>query len=471
MKRCAIVLLTALVPLVAGAAQDAAPLVDLQQSIDAALANGDDGRILQGNLDVARAQHALNVSKNSFTLAASAGYGQAWTFGEPALLPGLRTASASAGSSATPTNAQAGVTLAGPLTSISLSSSPYIPASPPSTPDPSGTVSMSVSQTLWNGYRGGPSQAVVDKSLLAFQGKELAAESGRLGLIYRIKQAYYAALASQRNLALKQEIFDKQNDVLKRLAALFDAKQASLVDLKTAQINARSAKIDADSAGHDLRFARIALATLMGMPPDSVFTVADAEDPAVPAKTVEEAIAEGLKRRVEIKQAGLSITSANVDLALARGLATPTVSVSGGVSLLVDWGSTVKQAGSASAGVRIAMPILDAGAARNQVDALRRQNEVYALQVTQLQKSIAADIRNAWEGAQMAAEKLDLARLQEEASALQSAIVKVELDKGTAANQDVFAATVNEANARTSLEAAKSAAQLAVLQLQSVMGF
>jgi hypothetical protein len=74
MKRCAIVLL---------AAQDAAPLVNLQQSIDAALANGDDSRILQENLDVARAQHALKVSKNSFTLAASAGYGQAWTFGEP----------------------------------------------------------------------------------------------------------------------------------------------------------------------------------------------------------------------------------------------------------------------------------------------------------------------------------------------------------------------------------------------------
>ncbi|MCX7037729.1 MAG: TolC family protein [Spirochaetes bacterium] len=471
MKRFMIVLLAALVPLLAGTAQDSAPLITLQQSIDAALANGDDNKVLQGNLDVARAQHALNVSKNSFTLAGSAGYGQSWPFGDPTLVSGMRSAGASGGSSATPTSAQAGLTLAGPLTSIAVSSSPFIPASPPATPNATSAVSLSVSQNLWNGYWGGPSQAVVDKSLLTLQGKELATASSRLGLIFRIKQAYYAALAAQRNVTLKREILDKQNAVLKQIKAIYDLKQASLVDLNTAKINAKSAQIDVDIADHELRFARAALANLMGMPPDTSFMVADAADPVVPVKTVEEAIAEGLKRRVELDQAELSVKSASVDLALARGLGTPTVSVSGSLSLLLDWGKTVSNAGSAAAGVRIAMPILDAGATQNQVDAFQGQSEVYALQVTQLQKNITTDIRNAWEGVQIAAEKLDLARLQAEASMLQNALVRIGFDKGTASNQDLLTATVNEASAQTALEAAKSTAQLAVLQLHSVMGY
>ncbi len=471
MKGFVICLLAALVPLVAGTAQDSAPLITLQQSIDTALANGDDNKVLQGNLDVARAQHALNISKNSFTLAGSAGYGQSWTVGDAELLSQLRSVVGSGGSSSTPTSAQAGLTLAGPLTSVALSSSPYIPPSPPTTPDAASAVSLAVSQTLWNGYWGGPTQAVVDKSLLALQGKELGTASSRLGLIYRIRQAYYTALAAQRSLAVKRGILDRQNAVLRQINAIYDLKQASLVDLNTARINAKGAQIDVDSADHDLRSARAALATLMGMPPDASFMVAEAADPAVPVNTVEEAIAEALKRRAELGQAELSVKSAMIDLALTRGLGTPTVSVSGSLSLLLDWGTTVKNVGTASAGVKIAMPILDAGTTQNQLVAVQRQSDLYALQVTQLQKSIATDIRNAWEGVQIAAEKLDLARLQAETSTLQSELVKVGFDRGTASSQDLLAATVNEASAQSALAAAQSATQLAVLQLQSVMGY
>ena len=220
-------------------------------------------------------------------------------FGDPALQTKL-------GGSYGPT---AGVTLAGPLTSVAVTTSPYnLNASP----------------------LGIPTTAPAD--------------SGKLALVYRIKQAYYMMLAAQRNLDLKAQILGKQTTLLKQIQAVYDLKQATLVDLKTAQINARSAQIDVDSAGNDLRAARVALATLMGIPPESSFTVADTDNPTVPVATLDDAIAEGLKRRVELKQLALSITSGEVDLALARGLATPTVSVTGGLALDLLWGSKPAQA-------------------------------------------------------------------------------------------------------------------------------
>ena len=463
MKRMALIFVAFLVPLLGAAAQGASPVITLQQSIDAALANGDDNRILTGNLDVARAQHALNVSRNSLTLAASAGYGQTWDFGAAALQKAVGSASAS------PT---AGVTVAGPLTSVVLTSSPFVVTPPSPAPVPaSSLVGVVVNQTIWNGYGGGTGQATVDKSLLTLQGKELAADAGRLALVYKIRQAYYTMLADQRNAALKGDVLAKQAAVLKQIQAIYDLKQASLVDLKTAQINARSAQVDVDSAAHDLQVAGAALAVLMGMPPDSAFTVAETDDPVIPAATLDAAVADGMKRRSEIKQLELSIKSGAIDTAVARGLATPTVIVSGGVNLDLQWATVPQSAYSITAGVKVSMPILDAGTAQNQADAATRQTAVYAVQETQLQKSIASDIRTAWDNVLVVRERRDLAQAQADLTALQLQIVQAQFDNGTASNQDLLTAAANDANARSVLGTAVSAVQLALLQLLNVMGY
>ncbi len=449
----------------ATAPQPAAPTITLQQSIDTALANGDDNKILAGNLEVARAQHALNVSHNALTLGASAGYGQDWLYGDNTLQSKL-------GGSSGPT---AGVTLAGPLTSVAVTASPYSVLAgtvPGVSTAPVGTVvGASVSQTLWNGYPGGPTQATVDKSLLTLQGKVAATDSGKLALIYRIKQAYYTMLGAQRNADLQRQILDKQNALLKQIQAIYDLKQASLVDLKTAQVNAQTAQVGVDSADNDLRTARLALAILMGMPPDSGFVVSATDDPTLPVTALDDAVAQALKRRVEIKQVELNIQSGNIDVALARGLATPTVSVTGGLTYDLLWGSPPTSAYQLSAGVKIAMPVLDAGAARNQADAAVQQNDVYAVQEVQLQKSITSDVRNAWAGWQLAIEKLDLAKAQADVSALTLEIYKTELANGTVSNQDLLTAAVNDATAQTALLSAQSAVQLAILQLLNVMGY
>ena len=457
--------LVALFPLLPLHAQSTSPVMALQQSIDAALANGDDNKVLQGNLDVARAQHALNVSRNSFTLSGSGGYNFSTNYGPPNYLSSKPFASAGGTS---PLGPVAGLTLAGPLTSVNLSAYPWI-APAGALLDNASSLGLTVSQTLWNGYPGGSTQATFDKSLLTLQGKELATDASRLGIVYSVKQAYYLMLAAQRTLGTKRQILDKQNGLLTQIQAVYDLKLAALVDLKTAQLNARSAQVDVDSATHDLRFARIALATLMGMPPDSDFVVAEADDPVIPAATEEEAVSQGVGRRVEIKQVELSLKSSNIDLAVARGQGTPTLSVSGGASILLDWNGT--NGGTVNAGARVALPILDAGGVKNQVGGILRQNDVYVLQETQLRKSITTAIQNAWDNLALAREKLELAGLTADTSALQYKITNAMHDAGTASTQDLLTASVNAATGQTALATAESAVQLAALQLLSVMGY
>lgn len=450
---------------VPGTSAPAVPVVTLSQSIDSALAQGDDNKILQRNLEIARAQHALNVSRDSLTLGGSLGYSASTTFGTPGLSQG-----GAASSLASPQGPQAGASVSGPLTSVTLSASPWIP---PAATGGTGTgvFGLSVTQTLWNGYPGGQAKATVDKSLLTLQGQELSADAGRRGIILTVQQAYYTMLNAQRNAALQQQVLDQQNTVLTQIQAIYNLTQASLSDLKLAQLNARTAQVNLDSAANDLRAARLSLATLMGYPPDAQFTAANAEPPQISAATVEDAVAAGLSHRTELKQLALSIKSSGIDLAVARGQATPSVSVSGGVSWVLDYGQGLPNTGSASVGVKVGMPILDAGAVKNQVGAIQGQADVYSLQLAQLQKSITTAITNAWEALRVAREKLDVASASVDVNTLQLKIVTAERDNGAASNNDVLTQAVNLANAAHTLASSRSAADLAALQLLYQMGY
>ncbi|HUJ76793.1 MAG TPA: TolC family protein, partial [bacterium] len=274
-----------------------------------------------------------------------------------------------------------------------------------------------------------------------------------------------------QDLDSKKQILARQSSLLDQITAIYNLKQASAVDLKTAQINAHSAEIDVRTSEHTLRLARIRLANLVGMPADSQFTVSQPPEDQVPAQTLEEAIATALSRRVDLKVIDLNRKSNAVDIAVARGLASPTVSLVGGVSFLLDNSFSNAYVGLADAGVRISMPILDAGAARNLVDAGTQQDKVYQVQLSQLQKSITADVQDSWESLQLAREKVTLAQETAQNDDLLVDVYKIQRASGTASTQDLLTASVNAATAHTQAVQAQATAQLAALQLLSVMGY
>jgi outer membrane protein TolC len=288
-----ICLLLALLPLFPAFAQEEPVTLTLGQATDAALGQGADSRILAKNLDIGREQYRLSVAQNSFSLSGSVGENAAYGFGDSTLLGDNLLGS---GFSQTP---QAGLSLASPLTNVGVTIIPYqppsalasafspllsffSPGSSAATPGPTGSIGLSVSQTLWNGYPGGTGRAAVEKSLLALRGAELTTASGRQNVVSAVTQAYFVMLGAQRNLSVKKEIREQQASLLAQISAVEALKQATAIDLRTAQINAQSADIDAQSAENDLRIARIRLAQLIGWPRDRQFVVAEQDDPQVP---------------------------------------------------------------------------------------------------------------------------------------------------------------------------------------------
>ena len=467
---CAMCLLC-LLPLVPAVSQAADMTMSLAQCVDAALAEGADNRILQGNLDIAREQYRLTVSQASYSLSGSLGESATYGFGESALLSENSLAS---GFNQVPA---AGLAFASPLTSVGLAANPYIASNALSSlfpslypPGPTGSFGISVSQTIWNGYPGGTARATVEKSLLSLRGRELAAESGKLSLTSLITQAYFVALSAQRNLAVKKEILDQQKALLSQINAIHDLRQATDVDLRSAQINAQSAEIDVQSAENNLRIARIRLAQLMGWPRDREFSVAEEADPQIPVATIDEAVADALKRRTDLQQVDLNRQSAAIDRALIKGQRTPSVSMSGGVTMFVGWDQLIT-AGQGSVGVKIGMPILDSGAVEHQLGANSFQNQVINTQESQLRAGIATDVEEAFDLMQIQLQRLQIAKLNAEKFDILFTLKKTEARYGTATNQDLLTASVDSANAHSAVTAAQRNAQLAVLQLRNAMGY
>jgi outer membrane protein TolC len=285
-----------------------------------------------------------------------------------------------------------------------------------------------------------------------------------------VKQAYIAALTAQRTLALRRSILEKQNALLRQFQTIFDLKQASTIDLLNAQVNARSAALDVKSSEHDLSLALQRLGNTIGYPRDRKFQIAEIGQPDLPASTLDAAIGIGLKNRVDIAQVTLNRKSSEIDLILAKASAMPGLGLSGGLNMSIPGGSLSPAASSATVGLKIAMPILDAGSARGQVNAAAAQLGVYDAQIAQLQKSIAADIRDAFESVQIQADRVDLAKQNMDLFDARFEVAKAQNASGTMSNQDLFSASVDAANADVSYANAQNTYLLSVVQLQTAMG-
>jgi outer membrane protein TolC len=468
---------TALPQTAQGAGTAGGKVLTLEQCLDAAIATSDSAAILQKNLQISQAQYKQTVAKNAVSLNAGVGGGATGGFGNTTLLyQNATTVGTSADySTAIPLSYSGNISLIGPSTSLSLAGGGSIAPSVPTLGTVSATtVSLGLSQTVWDGYPGGIAKANVQQGLLNLQNAELASDANKLTLAYQIKQAYYTMLSAQRNIAVYAQNFQFQQSALAQEQALYDLKQAVDVDLQTAQINLKSAEVDQRSGRIALVSARKALANLVGFPAGEDFAVAETADPEVSVQSLDDAIATGLAKRFELQQLEVNRRIAAISLGLIKAQTSPTVSLTGTSywlnGLNVYSLPTDQNAVTITLGGKIGLPILDSGSAEYQREANRYQASVYDLQDDQLRRSISLAIENDYEAVQLQTEKLDLAKLTAANSKGQYDLKNVQRQYGTATNQDVLAAAVNMVNANTALETTRNALELAILQLQIDMG-
>jgi outer membrane protein len=477
----------------AGSQAGAPPLLTLSQAVEQTLKTGDSLALVKQNLDAAQAADALNQAKNGFTVGVALGYGGSKASNSISAPAGFTTAQENPyyNSATNPTgsvtvvptaavgsetlngvlvqNPTASVTAGTPITSVTGSWSTGYQTWPDGSIRNVGTASAKLTQTIWNGYLGGPTQAAADKSSLAYRIAQLTAQANRNSAVLAVKQAFFIVLTDQQNLDLLQATADSWKETLQITQAKFDQQAETAVDVLTAQVSLQSAELNLQGGKQALATARKRLANLMGLSPDTEFRAAPEPDPTAPAQTVEEAVEFGMKTRVEPQIAALNARSSDVDIAAAVGMLIPDVSLTAGVTNYLDLGvgqSTLV----GQLGVTVGAALWDAGAYNSTYSQASKTKLGYQTQQHQYTRSIPVDIQDAWNTWQLDLKRRDVAIDNKKAFDQQLEIVRVQFQTGSKALSDLLIAQTNATNADFGLLSAQITAQLDALQLRSLMG-
>jgi outer membrane protein len=449
-----------------GTAAAPAETVTLDQLVAAATPSAPGLKLAVITLDSSRAQLIQAQAKGGLSLGGSGDYFHQGN------LPGTSSTSSAATSSSARgvngENIQGGLTLSGPATSLGLTALHSIPLG--ATGDQVSSASVTGSQTVYDGYPGGRAAAAVQQAVDTYQSAQVTYDAALKSVTYQVKQAYYTVLGDQNTVLVRQAAVAQAQENLSLLQGLLAAQRATPLDVLQVQVTLTQAQLDLRSAQNAAVVDRKKLSLTVGWPIDREYTVADGTLLEMPNIQPADAVSAAYKNRAELRTLELNIAAANVNLGLQKSQGLPVVSVNGSVGIAQDWTANVSS-GIYSAGVTIALPpLLDGGLQNAQVQQAALQVSSYKVQQDQQRQSIAIDVQNALFSVRDARDRLDLAGQNVAQAQGEYDLEKAKRAVGLETTLNVLTAFSALTTAHVGLEQARSTYNLAVLNLNNVMG-
>ena len=460
----------------AGASTSATPAatgvetLTLDQVVAAARANASGLRLAQATMDAARAALLQVQATNGVSLSGKGGYTHVGSLLDSANGSTSAAAAASAGASGqgvTGDNAQLGLSLGGPETSVDLTAQHSITAG--ASGDQVSSLNLSASQTVFDGYPGGRSAAAVKQAVYTWQAAQVAYDAAQKSVLYQVKQAYYTLLTDQATVLIRRASVEQSQQNLAYYRGLLTAGRATQLDVLENQVTLTQAELDLRSAENTATVDRQGLSLLVGWPLERAYQVEDNPLPALPDLDEGAALHTAWQDRQELRTLALNLASAEVAVDLQRSQAAPVISVTGSVGLGQDWSANVN-AGSFTLGGSIALPVLDGGLHDAQVQQAAAQAAAYRIQQDQQTQSITIAVRTALFGVRDARDRLDLAGQSVQAAQGQYNLQKARYAAGQVTTLDVLTAFSALTTAQVGLQQARSTYALAILNLENVMG-
>ena len=360
------------------------------------------------------------------------------------------------------------MSLAGPATSVGVTAQHAIGEG--AAISQASSVSLSASQTVFDGYPGGRAAASTQAAEYTYQSAQVTYDTSLKSLLYQVQQAYYTLLADQDTVKARQATVEQASENLAYVQGLFNAQRATKLDVLQVQVTLTQAQLDLRSAGNTVETDRKRLSVLTGWPADKQYRVEETAIAAPPTLDQSAALSTAFQNRQELRTLALTKASAAVSLALLRSQYAPVVSVTGSVDIGQNWTTSMSN-GTFTAGVKVALPpISDGGQQGAQIQQATNQVSSLSVQEDQQRQSIAIDVQNALFGVKDTQDRLDLARQNVEQAQGVYDLQKAKLAAGLVTTLDVLTAFSVLTTAQVGLVQAGSNYALAILNLNNVMG-
>lgn len=334
--------------------------------------------------------------------------------------------------------------------------------------------------TLWdNGQReGGFAQA--KESLTATISRN---ERTKQDLILDITVAYYDVLKRQELIKVSEQVFERSQDNTERIRDFVEAGTLIPADVATAELREANDELSLVNNRNSLQIAQATLPRLLGLDPGVLLTVSVDEAYQLYQErgtierieiSIEEAIQIALNTRPEFQERQAQIKSQEWSLTLARLQRWPRLNANVDYNVNLDdylhERENFSDFRSWSAGVSLNFTLFDGGILGNQVKERRMQLEQTRENASDLERSVALAVRQAYLTLQRSEIAVDISKKQVTNAQLSLEVIQGRFDVGKAILLELLDAQTSYAQTLTNEVNAFYDYKIAQTRLQDAMG-
>jgi outer membrane protein len=274
----------------------------------------------------------------------------------------------------------------------------------------------------------GRTHNLVQSASLRAQAQEQTYQTTRAQVLLKTDRAYYNVLRAQSVLKVAQQTVSARQLVSDQVTTLQQSNLKSLLDVSFANVNLADAKLLLASAQNDINAAYAELATAIGLPAQTVFTLNEEPEPGALAADVSPFLGEAIQKRPELSDLRLQQQAAESFEKAERDLWFPTIGVAGtaGFAPVGDPQITSRYG---AIGVNVNLPVFNGGLFKARRSEAELRARAASQSVKDLENRVIRDVRVAYLNAQTAFERIGLtAQLLDQATkALELAQSRFEL--------------------------------------------
>lgn len=255
----------------------------------------------------------------------------------------------------------------------------------------------------------GRTKNLVGMAKLQASAQDQSTETTRAQILLGTSQAYFGVLRAQALLKVAQQTVSARELVSRQVTALAQAKLKSTLDVSFANVNLADARLQLVQAQNDLQSAQTQLATVMGLPNETAFDVAEEPMPAQLPDRVSDLIGQAIQNRPELAQLRFEQGAAERFAAAEHDLYYPSVGIIGTMGVAPYAESTISSRYGA-VGLNVTIPIFNGGLFKARTEEAKLKAQAAAQNLTNEQNFVIRDVRVAWLNATTAYDKLALTR-------------------------------------------------------------
>ncbi len=334
--------------------------------------------------------------------------------------------------------------------------------------------------TLWdNGQReGNYAQAKSRRNATESRNEEI-----KQSLIFQITEAYYNVLKRQELVSVSEEILARSQDNTQRTRDFVEAGSLIPADVATAQVREDNDRLSLLNNQNSLQIAQATLPQLLGLDPGLLLTVAidEAYQLYLDRGTIErmetpieDAIQTALDNRPEFQEIQEQLKEQEWTLTLSRLQRWPRLNADVNYNVNLDdylrERENFPDFRSWSVGASLNFTLFDGGILSNQVKEVQLQLEQTRENASDLERSVALDVRQSYLNLKRSEAALDISKTQVFNAKLSLDVIQGRFEVDKAILLELLEAQTDYAQALTNQVNAFYDYKIAQTRLQDAMG-